>query len=711
MNKVTISKLHWGGVFTILVLLPLTLHAQPSNNQSNQGKEFIRERVESRANIPSNAQNRIQKLSNVSTHKSIHPVRLPERLYEEDKLTIYINPNSNRIQFSKNNGAEEIQIIRTEIDVVSDDQYIWIGDVYNQSYEFPIGSATFVQDSEGEINGNIDIQGLMLQIHPLAQSGLHAIVEFDELEMDRHDAARAGNRSPDRYGAGSNSGNSSPFLQGSTINENYQNQFISDDLLFEEEVLTGSEFSPTCAMRYIRAMVLYTPDAASYGNINNIIALAINETNQAYTNSGITNVNVVLQHSQEFDFIEGEDILDARTRLIADSAIIALRNFHDADVVMMLTEAGTYKIPNDGGSCNEIQCPPDPSAPDNNTDDWGIAGTLFLESEKAYAIVDVSRATGPSYTFAHELGHLQAARHHPDDEPNNANPLYDYAHGHRFSFYHAGFIFNRSTIMAWTIPGVTDTHIKYFSTPYKSYFGVPLGIADVRDNSRGLNTTRVTVSNFRDGNEPSAGINYSVGTTNQYGQNHTFINNSCGGSGSISYQWRKSLGSPNNFGGVQSTSSSWFVNLSPGTWYIKLTVNTSTGQTNSKVISVVVDENGGQPCFPGLLCEDPGGPQLKLSDPEAEKGDERPDAFTLLPAYPNPFNPTTQISFELPESRHVKVVVYDMAGRELTKITDQFYNAGKYQVRFDGSAYSSGNYIIRFQAGEFVTSQTISLIK
>ena len=192
-------------------------------------------------NIPAQARNRLQSLSDVSTHKSIHPVRLPERLYEEDTLILYVHPNSRRIQFSKGNGAEEIQIIKNKIEVVSDDQYIWIGDVYGGLSENPIGSATFVQDSEGEINGNIDIDGLMLQVHPLAQSGLHAIVEFDELEMDKHDAARVGNGSTDRYGAGTSPENINPLVQGSTIAGNSQNQFISKDFLVENEVSTESE--------------------------------------------------------------------------------------------------------------------------------------------------------------------------------------------------------------------------------------------------------------------------------------------------------------------------------------------------------------------------------------------------------------------------------------------------------------------------------------
>lgn len=53
-----------------------------------------------------------------------------------------------------------------------------------------------------------------------------------------------------------------------------------------------------------------------------------------------------------------------------------------------------------------------------------------------------------------------------------------------------------------------------------------------------------------------------------------------------------------------------------------------------------------------------------------------PETTVLLPAYPNPFNPSTQITFDLPEAEHVSIMVYDMSGRELTQLTNQNYQAG-----------------------------------
>lgn len=416
-----------GGVFTILVLLPVALQAQHSNKPTVPGKALIQKQGFNQLQLPAQAVQRIQKFSKNSIHKAVHPVQLPERLYEEEKLILYVNPNNNRIQFTPGKGAEEVYILKTSIDVPSDDRYVWAGDVFYQSSEHPIGSATFVQNNDGETTGNIDVEGVFFQIHPLSASGMHALVEFDREEIDRHDAAKSKNGNPNLYGVGRETKSNNTINTESSIPPT-----LDDSLKIESRNLlqTEHESITTCALRYIRALVLYTPNAATYGNIDNIIDLAIAETNQAYTNSNITNLRLVLQHKQEYDFIEGTDIEDAlNDRLIPDPEIIQLRDSVHADVVIMLTEAGNYTFPH-SGNCNEQQCPEDNA--DDKSEDWGIAGTLFLEKERAYAIVDVSKATGPTYTLAHELGHLQAARHHPDEDDDPA--LFDYAYGHRFSY-------------------------------------------------------------------------------------------------------------------------------------------------------------------------------------------------------------------------------------------------------------------------------------
>jgi hypothetical protein len=73
-------------------------------------------------------------------------------------------------------------------------------------------------------------------------------------------------------------------------------------------------------------------------------------------------------------------------------------------------------------------------------------------------------------------------------------------------------------------------------------------------------------------------------------------------------------------------------------------------------------------------------------------------AITLHQNYPNPFNPTTVISYQLPVASDVKLVVYDLLGREVRVLVNERKNAGSYEVKFDASGPSSGVYFYRLQA-------------
>jgi len=78
---------------------------------------------------------------------------------------------------------------------------------------------------------------------------------------------------------------------------------------------------------------------------------------------------------------------------------------------------------------------------------------------------------------------------------------------------------------------------------------------------------------------------------------------------------------------------------------------------------------------------------------------EFPSAFQLYPNYPNPFNPATNIRFDLPETIHVRLTVYDMLGREIARLADGILPAGEHQSKWDARSNPSGVYIIRLEAG------------
>jgi len=76
-------------------------------------------------------------------------------------------------------------------------------------------------------------------------------------------------------------------------------------------------------------------------------------------------------------------------------------------------------------------------------------------------------------------------------------------------------------------------------------------------------------------------------------------------------------------------------------------------------------------------------------------GGNVPQTYSLEQNYPNPFNPTTNIRFGLPKSGLVKMVIYDVLGRVVTTLVNEYKEAGEYTVDFDASAIASGVYFYK----------------
>jgi len=88
-----------------------------------------------------------------------------------------------------------------------------------------------------------------------------------------------------------------------------------------------------------------------------------------------------------------------------------------------------------------------------------------------------------------------------------------------------------------------------------------------------------------------------------------------------------------------------------------------------------------------------------------------PVEFTLQQNYPNPFNPTTQIRYGIKEAVDVRLVVYNMLGQEVITLVNEKKSAGWHTITLDASGFSSGFYIYRIQAGDFVDTKKLMLIK
>ncbi|MGA9291605.1 MAG: DUF4397 domain-containing protein [Ignavibacteriaceae bacterium] len=88
-----------------------------------------------------------------------------------------------------------------------------------------------------------------------------------------------------------------------------------------------------------------------------------------------------------------------------------------------------------------------------------------------------------------------------------------------------------------------------------------------------------------------------------------------------------------------------------------------------------------------------------------------PSSFNLEQNFPNPFNPATKIVYSLPKSSEVSLKVYNIVGQEVATLINQQQNAGIYSVNFNASNLASGIYIYRIQAGSFVSTRKMTLLK
>lgn len=91
--------------------------------------------------------------------------------------------------------------------------------------------------------------------------------------------------------------------------------------------------------------------------------------------------------------------------------------------------------------------------------------------------------------------------------------------------------------------------------------------------------------------------------------------------------------------------------------------------------------------------------------------DLMPDEITLKPNYPNPFNPTTNIRYAIPEQQHVRLEVYDVIGRRVQVLQDGMLQAGWHNTQFDARHLASGVYFYRLQVGEVMHVGRMTLIK
>lgn len=168
--------------------------------------------------------------------------------------------------------------------------------------------------------------------------------------------------------------------------------------------------------------------------------------------------------------------------------------------------------------------------------------------------------------------------------------------------------------------------------------------------------------------------------------------------------------------GQQITYAPSSAHVPYGTLQVRVEVRDSrnvTATSNTLYVSFVPD-NGPGSC---------GGPVLERSaDPTATSSQplvgellareaSLPDEFALRGGSPNPFSTSSEITFGLPEEAHVRLAVYDLLGREVSRLVEGTVPAGWHRARLDGSRLSAGVYVVRMEAGEHVSAAQITRVR
>ena len=88
-----------------------------------------------------------------------------------------------------------------------------------------------------------------------------------------------------------------------------------------------------------------------------------------------------------------------------------------------------------------------------------------------------------------------------------------------------------------------------------------------------------------------------------------------------------------------------------------------------------------------------------------------PAKWELSQNFPNPFNPTTKIRFNIPKHEMIRIEIYDMLGQQVSEIANREFSAGFYEILFDGSSLPSGQYFYRLVSDEKILTRKMTLIK
>ncbi|AWH24411.1 zinc-dependent metalloprotease [Stenotrophomonas sp. YAU14D1_LEIMI4_1] len=339
--------------------------------------------------------------------------------------------------------GQQVQATRSRVEALADGGSVWYGQIRSPSDRLQKAGATLPDDpansvilvrSGNTLTGSIRKDGTLYRLRPLGDR--HVLVEVDESRM--------------------------PADHPADYNQLPKISMPANDRVGIAQASSGSPAT-------IRVLVVATNAAVSAygGNMQSLVQLAVAESNQGYTNS---NVGITLQLAgyETTSYTESGNFSTdlARFRSTSDGymdSIHTSRNTTAADVGVLLI---------------------------NNSSYCGLASGIGSTASTAFAAVYWDCATG-YYSFAHEIGHLQSARHDIATDPSTSP--YAYGHGYRYEPASGS---RWRTIMAYACSAGCP-RLNFWSNPNISYNGVPMGIASSADNQRVLVNTKATIAGFR----------------------------------------------------------------------------------------------------------------------------------------------------------------------------------------------------------------------
>ncbi len=418
---------------TILLLLSLLLvnpaQAQELGNQENSVPNLFTYPVQTSVELSNQEVSRLDTYQSEPTTASISIVRLEtDVLKEADRINLNL-PNSPSI----NTGAtskQEVILNNVRIEQRSAEDYSWFAQ--NDSLENE--AAIVVQDNT--IAGTIRAGDRKYRLRSVNDS-YQALILLDE-------SAFPPDHPPGAY----------EELEASFEEKKSPNNIEDNELLDDGSI--------------INVLVAYTQAArqreGGVAAINALVQLAVDETNQSYSISRIA-PRLRLVHRYETNYNESGNMRTDRDRFRIQNdrfmdEVHGLRDRYAADVAILITDSG--------GGC-------------------GIASAILADAATGFGVAKRDCATG-NYTFGHEIGHLQGARHNPEADPST-NP-FPYGHGY---YYQPG---RWRTIMSYNCPNGC-TRGQFWSTPDLVINGVPIGTVATHHNVRVLNETASRIANFR----------------------------------------------------------------------------------------------------------------------------------------------------------------------------------------------------------------------